>query len=256
MMTPLTYNYETIVLTKRYPSSQSHVTILDDGDPGISYSGHWASSPNPFSPSYYNDTMHRTRQAGASAEISFQGNSIEIYGATSGNHGAFAVDIDGGPSTFLNGSAAKFFPQNMLYWTDGLPTGPHTLTLWNLDSSGKYFDLDKVVVTQWIDSGSSGSGNTNNNHPAVPLPVASGTTYPHSKTKASVGTIVGSAIAGSIALILALLALYFYFRRRLRLHEMPFPGTSISDGRATRHGPMDKLTPLSATSLRCSERHL
>ena len=50
----------------------------------------------------------------ASATISFKGNAITVYGATSVNHGAFTVALDGGVSMALNGSAKAFRPQNML----------------------------------------------------------------------------------------------------------------------------------------------
>ena len=63
----------------------------------------------------------------ASATISFKGNAITVYGATSGNHGAFTVALDGGVSVALNGSAKAFRPQNMLVRRLYSLTNPSTI---------------------------------------------------------------------------------------------------------------------------------
>ena len=57
-----------------------------------------------------------TNQTGARATISFEGNSIALYGATSDNHGQYTVVLDGGLSMQLNGAAPQgmFRPKNML----------------------------------------------------------------------------------------------------------------------------------------------
>ena len=61
-----------------------------------------------------------TNQTGARATISFEGNSIALYGATSDNHGQYTVVLDGGLSMQLNGAAPQgmFRPQNMLVRRD------------------------------------------------------------------------------------------------------------------------------------------
>lgn len=58
--------------------------------------------------------LSRTSQSGASAQISFQGNAIAVYGATSGNHALYTAEMDGGLAVTLNGSASHFYPQNTL----------------------------------------------------------------------------------------------------------------------------------------------
>ncbi len=126
-------------------------------------------------------TRSLTNQPGATATISFRGNAITVYGATSGNHGTFTVGLDGGVSTAFSGEASAFRPQNMLvrpflvtgiillysrdicrfqYYAGGLSNDSHTLTITNIDTTGKFFDLDKVVVSNWIIKNTTGSTNT------------------------------------------------------------------------------------------------
>lgn len=50
----------------------------------------------------------------ASAKISFSGNSVYVYGATSSNHGLFSASLDGGPPVTMNGTAPQFRAQNLL----------------------------------------------------------------------------------------------------------------------------------------------
>jgi hypothetical protein len=50
----------------------------------------------------------------AAAEIHFTGNAISLYGATSSNHGAFSVSLDGAAPVILNGTAPTFRPQTLL----------------------------------------------------------------------------------------------------------------------------------------------
>lgn len=46
----------------------------------------------------------------------------------------------------------------MQYYASGLSNTEHTLTLTNVDTSGNWLDLDKVVLTTWLDSQASASG--------------------------------------------------------------------------------------------------
>ncbi|KAI0783846.1 hypothetical protein BC629DRAFT_529054 [Irpex lacteus] len=101
--------------------TQSNDTVLDDGDPSIVYSEGWEDTPNQLITDYYNNTFHVTNQTGARATITFEGNAIAVYGATSDNHGPFTVVLDGGISTQLNGTAPTgvFRPQNLLVLLGG-----------------------------------------------------------------------------------------------------------------------------------------
>jgi hypothetical protein len=56
----------------------------------------------------------RTQVANAQATLSFWGNHVELYGATSDNHGAFSVALDGAAPVMLNGTSPIFRPQTLL----------------------------------------------------------------------------------------------------------------------------------------------
>ncbi|KAI0783837.1 hypothetical protein BC629DRAFT_1723730 [Irpex lacteus] len=140
--------HQLIVENKYNTSGPSWVDVdyvlVTSGDGILS----WDDSPNDFITSYYNNTMHRTSQTSATATISFEGNAITVYGATSTNHAAFSVALDGGVPIVLNGSAPVPRFQNMLL---------HTLTMSNVDTTGMWFDLDKVVVSKWGEWNISGA---------------------------------------------------------------------------------------------------
>lgn len=111
---------------------------------------------------------------GASATIVFQGNAISLYGGTALNHGMFSVSLDGGSPLVMNGTApvtrtavllvCSFFPspQSQLlpiahrflqYYASSLNSDIHNLTITNVDTTGGYLDLDKVVVSDWSATG-------------------------------------------------------------------------------------------------------
>jgi hypothetical protein len=83
-----------------------------------------------------------------SATLSFWGTHVELYGASSYNHGLFSVALDGAPPITLNASAPVFRPQTLLYMSSGLPDGPHTLVVASTEL-GVFFDIDYAVVRAW-----------------------------------------------------------------------------------------------------------
>ncbi|KAF7794895.1 hypothetical protein EIP86_006038 [Pleurotus ostreatoroseus] len=172
-------------------STPSNDVVLDDGHKNITYSSGWVNTPNGLTQQYFNDTLHVTPTQGASASIAFYGNAITVYGATSTNHGAFSIALDGiSIPSILNGSAPAFRPQNMLvssilirlsallikymqYYSGGLSTTLHTLTITNVDPTGLYLDLDKVVVSTWpVADSSATNGSTS-------VPQSSSAAAPH-----------------------------------------------------------------------------
>jgi hypothetical protein len=51
---------------------------------------------------------------GAQATFKFYGNGVQLYGATSSNHGPYTVALDGGAPAQYNGTQFKFRPQQLL----------------------------------------------------------------------------------------------------------------------------------------------
>ncbi|KAI0091112.1 hypothetical protein BDY19DRAFT_683874 [Irpex rosettiformis] len=233
-------------------ASQLHDTVLDDDDSSIAYSEGWDNSSNSWSQTYYEETMHRTSQAGASATISFVGNAISVYGATSGNHGEFAVSLDGGLSTSFDGSARKFRPQILLYYAANLSNGLHMLNITNTDTSGKFLDLDKVVISKWEETNSIGQTNSSSSTISLGSPSSSSSTATSlpafSKSNTPVGPIIGGTIAGIIALMLISLAIFFLLRRR-RSQKVASSSTYISQGPTGGTGPISDY-PFSSKAAR------
>ncbi|KAI0684583.1 hypothetical protein BC835DRAFT_1310487 [Cytidiella melzeri] len=189
------------------PDTQSKDTIMDDNHPNITYAGDWDDSFNSFSSGYFDLTMHRTNQEGATAEILFEGNAIAVYGVTSKNHAAFNVALDGGAPLSLNGSAPVLRYQNMLYYAGGLSNGSHTLTVSNADNSGLFFDLDKVVVSEW--------GEWNDTE-VIPEHngTSTNTTSVNGMSKIPTGPVVGGIIAAVVLSIFTAFSVFLFLRRR------------------------------------------
>ncbi|KZS98294.1 hypothetical protein SISNIDRAFT_448495 [Sistotremastrum niveocremeum HHB9708] len=135
------------------PSSAGVTTTLDDATSNFTYlpsTDAWPSQTNNgLAPQYFNSTLHATNEHDAQALVSFEGDAIYLYGATSGNHGTFSVQIDDGPIYNLNGSAPAFRPRTLLWYQGGLKPGAHNLTMTNTGTSllaNNYMDVDYVVT--------------------------------------------------------------------------------------------------------------
>jgi hypothetical protein len=92
-----------------------------------------------------------------SAIVSFNGNQVALYGATSGNHGLYSVSLDGQPPQKFNGSAVTFRPQQLLYFASNLPSGDHKVVLTNLEDK-VFTDFDFAIITTYGSPPGGGSG--------------------------------------------------------------------------------------------------
>jgi hypothetical protein len=152
-------------------------------------------------------SFSRTNTPNAQASLTFQGvcsleltsspclrligNGVSIYGATSDNHGAFSVALDGGEPVVASGSSSAFRPQTLLvrhiamilrtcahwclqYELDGLSDGNHTLTITNLgQDNNTFFDLDQAIVHQYVRPGAvAASGASVSISPIATLPAS------------------------------------------------------------------------------------
>jgi hypothetical protein len=113
-----------------------------------------------------------TNAPGAKASFSFYGNGVQLYGATSMNHGPYTVALDGAAPVAYNGSQVAFRPQQLLYVAAGLPTGMHTVTLANTGTT--YTDLDYAVVSRYGEpQGNTGPSAGPSSVPASNVPGSS-----------------------------------------------------------------------------------
>lgn len=86
---------------------------------------------------------------GAVASLTFYGNGVQIYGATSPDYGQYSVSLDGGVAQpYKSAPTPRIFrAQQLLYMAAGLPTGMHTLTYINARTN--ITDIDYAIVSQY-----------------------------------------------------------------------------------------------------------
>jgi len=96
---------------------------------------HWSLSPDAF------------------FQVRFNGTQIKLYGAKAPTHGIAAVSIDGGAETFVDYYAATRTDDTLLYTSQALADGQHTLRVRvtgakNSSSSNYFITTDRVDVTE------------------------------------------------------------------------------------------------------------
>ncbi|KAH7332572.1 hypothetical protein B0J17DRAFT_678201 [Rhizoctonia solani] len=133
---------------------------LDDATPLIQYDASWMdgynSSADSEMPKYQGRSFHTTYTHGATANITFHGTAIYLYGAKRSNHGYYRVAVDDEPNISLSGRPAVGAPeefQTLLFGRRGLTNGEHTLRLENIheDDEKKWLDIDFIVITREVD---------------------------------------------------------------------------------------------------------
>ena len=90
-----------------------------------------------------------TKQPSETASFTFNGTSIEIFGAKRGNHGFYQVNVDSTLYPTGNGHADDpgLF-QTSLFAATNLSQGLHHVTVSNQGST--YFDIDFVSIVVWM----------------------------------------------------------------------------------------------------------
>ncbi|QRW08000.1 hypothetical protein RhiLY_06999 [Ceratobasidium sp. AG-Ba] len=189
---------------------------LDDNDPTISYEyptgGNWTlgnTYPQSIGPTT-STTFHESYWTDATATVNFQGTAVLAYGAcySHSRFAAYAASVDGAPESsfdgivnlYSTGGDVKQRAGNCLrYFKTGLdPTQNHKLVL-------RVKDAGRVAV-DWIEVFSVTGGSSTGGQGG---PGSGG----GSKPSSMVGILAG-AISGGVVLVLALLTLAIFFRRR------------------------------------------
>ncbi|KAI0254041.1 hypothetical protein BJV78DRAFT_103139 [Lactifluus subvellereus] len=130
-------------------------TTIDDSSPDITY----LPTPGDWAPENlqgcFNNTLHLTQTGGAQAQFTVNGDAVAIYGTVSPEQADYTVTVDGHTRAFrggFNGLASSLQVGALLYFTNGLASGPHNLTLTanpqqrGQQNTGKFMDIDKIVV--------------------------------------------------------------------------------------------------------------
>lgn len=160
------------------------VTVVEDNDAGIAYSGTWLTSV-PSGTGYSGNNGHFTTTAGSYSEYTFNGTNVVWSGVKGPDHGTADVYIDGALDNSVDLYAAHRFVNTEIYSKVGLTNGPHTIKIVarsdkNSASTGTYVEVDRFNITTgtptviddtasgftyagtWLTSIPSGTGYWNN----------------------------------------------------------------------------------------------
>ncbi|TDL18909.1 hypothetical protein BD410DRAFT_774472, partial [Rickenella mellea] len=126
----------------------SNLTV-DDTNPSIVYSANWATQ-NPADPDlsqFFSKTYHTAVADGASANISFTGSAVYIFGSTGPAHANYSVQFDG----FIVGLSASrpttSYQQPLFFHTFDT-VGQHFVSIVARPvPGGNWLDVDFITVT-------------------------------------------------------------------------------------------------------------
>ncbi|KAF8687878.1 hypothetical protein RHS03_09884, partial [Rhizoctonia solani] len=119
-----------VVITYETDTDTSKSVDIDSGK--FTYSSEWDTE---IMSGYRTSVPYVTRTAGATATLDFQGSEITLYGRTGPNFGMFRVQVDNQEALTLNATRENSYPPTVLYTTNGLSAGKHTITLTNLEAN-------------------------------------------------------------------------------------------------------------------------
>jgi len=74
------------------------------------------------------------------------GSHVEIYGTVGPMNGVYTVQIDSGDSVAFNGNKDNLVPRTLLYQSNSLVPGTHTVTISNSPFDGQTLSIDYAVV--------------------------------------------------------------------------------------------------------------
>lgn len=118
------------------------------GSPRFTYIGSWAVSTGSTK---YGSDDHYTAAGNDTATFSFSGTRAQLYGAKAPHHGMAAISVDGGAAVTIDLYAASRSDQALLFDTNALPAGSHTITVRNTgaknaNSTSTVTTLDAAAV--------------------------------------------------------------------------------------------------------------
>ena len=99
--------------------------IIDERDSQFSYSGYWNNESGPQFPI---EQTGKWCNSGAGFTVNFTGSKIYLVGTVDPSHGTAEVTVDGKTTTINTRASARALGQ-IIYTSEDLPHGSHTLTL-------------------------------------------------------------------------------------------------------------------------------
>ncbi|EDR13038.1 uncharacterized protein LACBIDRAFT_322448 [Laccaria bicolor S238N-H82] len=197
-------------------------TYIDDQDPTrVTYKGSWTRGGTAAE---YNNTVSSSTVVGDSFTVSFQGNSITVYGTIDATSGGVTTNyfIDGGAVSQAVSLAGSNDTYKQQFWqSDTLQSGAHTLNVTMVKVNAESQSGEGTVWFDYFVANSTGSSSTSlttststtsassitNSDSATPTPTPTG-------KKSNLGGILGGVIGGVVLFLIFLLCLWRYRRRR------------------------------------------
>jgi hypothetical protein len=209
-------------------SSLAVNVIVDDANSSWTFSGSWnAITPadpcsgcliQPVPSMAFNQTWHDTDAPGASAELRFNGISIQIY-TICANDTIFGTNFSFTLDGAADGSFMGPFPYSiwiynyLVYARTNLTDGPHSIVISNNPSSPGSFNQGDLLLDYAIyDDGTSSPA------PTVTLTSTVGGAASNSHSSVPTGAMVAISVIAAFLLIV-ILALLSWYRRSKKLQS-------------------------------------
>jgi hypothetical protein len=124
---------------------QEASTIVNDGDPRISYSGSWRPIVRPGSFDYHED-VHQTASANDSLEFTFTGTGIDYIAEKSPDFGDVHVYLDSALNQNVSLRLVNFprIYRAQVFSVKGLPLGRHTIKIVNKSNQPVVVDAFRI----------------------------------------------------------------------------------------------------------------
>lgn len=116
--------------------------MINDDDPGITYSGPWEPSGGRLGD--YNGDVHFTKQTGATATFDFTGSGIDFFTETNNDEGDVAISIDGTLVQTINCQSPEREMMKVVFHTDWPQEGKHQIKIEK--KSGDFLLLDAFGI--------------------------------------------------------------------------------------------------------------
>ncbi|KAL5490594.1 hypothetical protein ACEPAI_5428 [Sanghuangporus weigelae] len=171
---------------------------IDDSSTDIIYSSNWAvqsSINDPNTDHFFQSTYHSAQGDGASANLTFSGTAIYLYGTKGPGHANYSVQFDNF-IIFYSANQSETEYQQLLFGQTFNTSGTHfvSLTSRHASSTDNWLDLDYITIT--VNETDSNSGVASASASATP-PTASPTISPPWVLEASSSTAEPSGLASS-----------------------------------------------------------
>ncbi|KAL5528949.1 hypothetical protein ACEPAG_4923 [Sanghuangporus baumii] len=227
---------------------------IDDSSTDIIYSSNWAvqsSIDDPNTDRFFQSTYHSAQGDGASANLTFNGTAIYLYGTKGPGHANYSVQFDNF-IIFYSASQSETEYQQLLFGQTFNTSGTHfvSLTSRHASSTDNWLDLDYITITLNATDSNSGvasasaSATTPTASPTISPPWVLEASSSSSSSSANTTTLVLAAVFGGIILAGAIFGVGFFLARRRsrgRDDQRPFrpdtPGTGTGTGGAFAYKP-------------------